>query len=82
MRRARRLEALDTDERMRGHVLRRGIRQCLDLTYAAAEGQTIWRYAPRSRAAEDYTALVATLREELPEQRGAGDDGQETQAWV
>jgi cellulose biosynthesis protein BcsQ len=76
------LEALDSDDRMRDHVFRPGIRQCLDLTYAAAQGQTIWEYAPRSRAAEDYATLVATLREQRPEQ-GAGIDGsQDTQARV
>ena len=52
------LEALDNDPRMRAFVFRPGIRQCLDLTYATAAGQTIWEYAPRSRAAADYTALV------------------------
>jgi hypothetical protein len=35
-----------------------GIRQCIDLNYATASAQTIWEYAPRSRAAEDYTALI------------------------
>jgi hypothetical protein len=39
----------------------RGIRQCIDLTYAAAAHQTIWEYAPASRAAEDYTALIDHL---------------------
>lgn len=55
------LDALEADPRMGGHVFRPGIRQCLDLTYAAAEGQTIWEYAPRSRGADDYTALLATV---------------------
>ena len=76
------LEALDRDERMRDHVLRPGIRQCLDLTYAAAEGLTIWEYAPRSRAAEDYATLVSALREERPAQRAGVDGSQETQARV
>ena len=35
-----------------------GIRQCIDLTYAVAAGQSIWEYAPQSRAAADYTALL------------------------
>jgi chromosome partitioning protein len=55
------LEALDADPRMRAFVCRPGIRQCLDLTYATAAGQTIWEYAPRSRAADDYGALVDAL---------------------
>ena len=58
------LEALDADPRMRDHVFKPGIRQCMDLTYATAQGQTIWEYAPRSRAAEDYSHLVATIRDE------------------
>ncbi len=58
------LEALDADPRMRHHVFKPGIRQCMDLTYATAQGQTIWEYAPRSRAAEDYSHLVATIRDE------------------
>ena len=37
----------------------------MDLTYATAQGQTIWEYAPRSRAAEDYAALVASLRDDV-----------------
>lgn len=55
------LEALSQDPRMAGCVCDPGIRQCLDLTYAAASGLTIWEYAPRSRAAEDYSALLSTL---------------------
>lgn len=55
------LEALDGDARMREHVFRPGIRQCMDLTYATAQGQTIWEYAPRSRGADDYSSLVAAL---------------------
>lgn len=52
------LAALEADEDMAPVVFARGIRQCLDLTYAAAARQTIWEYAPRSRAAEDYAALA------------------------
>jgi chromosome partitioning protein len=51
-------EALDADAEMRDRLYRRGIRQCLDITYALALRQTIWEYAPRSRAAEDYEAFV------------------------
>ena len=46
-------------------LYRPGIRQCLDLTYATAAGQTIWEYAPRSRAAEDYSALVDAISSAL-----------------
>ena len=43
---------------MRDALYRRGIRQCIDVTYALTQRQTIWEYAPRSRAAEDYDAFV------------------------
>lgn len=52
------MEALEQDATMGEHVFRPGIRQCLDLNYAAASHQTIWEYAPRSRGAEDYTKLI------------------------
>ena len=55
------LEALAHDPRMADCVFSPGIRQCLDLTYATAQGQTIWEYAPRSRAAEDYGSLIDAL---------------------
>ena len=52
------LDLLNSDPQFRSLVYPGGIRQCLDLTYAAAAHQTIWEYAPRSRAAEDFTAFV------------------------
>lgn len=52
------LEALESDPMIAGRVFKPGIRQCIDLNYATASHQTIWEYAPRSRAAEDYTALI------------------------
>jgi chromosome partitioning protein len=52
------MEALQQDARMRGALVAPGIRQCIDLTYAIAAGQSIWEYAPQSRAAADYQALV------------------------
>lgn len=55
------LETLGNDPRMGDCVFQPGIRQCIDLTYATAAGQTIWEYAPRSRAAEDYNALLDAL---------------------
>jgi chromosome partitioning protein len=51
-------EALEEDPEMREHLYRPGIRQCIDVTYALTQRQTIWEYAPRSRAAEDYSAFV------------------------
>jgi chromosome partitioning protein len=53
------LEALEQDAVMGAHVFRPGVRQCIDLSYAAARHQTIWEYAPRSRAAEDYACFVS-----------------------
>ena len=76
------LAALEQDERMRDHLVRPGVRQCLDLTYAAAQGQTIWEYAPKSRAAEDYAALVEVARGERPVRREVSDGTKEAQAWV
>jgi hypothetical protein len=55
------LETLGHDPRMADCLFTPGIRQCLDLTYATAAGQTIWEYAPRSRAAEDYHSLLDAL---------------------
>ena len=52
------LEALDRDAEMSKCLYRRGIRQCIDVTYAFTTRQTIWEYAPSSRAAEDYDAFV------------------------
>jgi chromosome partitioning protein len=56
------LDALENDVDFSRHLFRRGIRQCIDLTYAAARRQTIWEHAPASRAAEDYAALVEFIR--------------------
>jgi chromosome partitioning protein len=55
------LEALQHDPDMRGALALPGIRECIDLTYAVAAGQTIWEYAPQSRAAVDYSALLDLL---------------------
>ena len=55
------LAALEADEEMSARLFKQGIRQCIDLTYAAASRQTIWEYAPQSRAADDYNALLAFL---------------------
>ena len=52
------LEALSQHEELGPRLFRAGIRQCIDLVYAAAARQTIWEYAPKSRAAEDYDRLI------------------------
>jgi chromosome partitioning protein len=67
------MEALEQDPRFGPALFRAGIRQCLDLTYATAQGQTIWEYAPRSRAADDYTALVEHVRAALNGKDTAAD---------
>ncbi|MGE3491554.1 MAG: ParA family protein [Vicinamibacterales bacterium] len=64
------VEALSADAEMAPVLFSRGIRQCIDLTYAAAAHQTIWEYAPSSRAAEDYGALLDQV-EGKPEAREA-----------
>ncbi len=55
------LEALEQDPVVGRYLLQPGIRQCIDLSYATASHQTIWEYAPRSRAAEDYSRLLDHL---------------------
>ena len=52
------IAALEQDPEAMPRLFKPGIRQCIDLTYAAAAHQTIWEHAPKSRAAEDYSALV------------------------
>jgi len=52
------LDALAQDRDIGPRLLRPGIRQCIDLNYATASHQTIWEYAPKSRAADDYKCLV------------------------
>ena len=53
--------ALEADAELGPVLFRPGIRQCIDLVYATAARQTIWEYAPRSRAADDYRAVLQTL---------------------
>jgi chromosome partitioning protein len=55
-------EAFEEHPEISSRLYRRGIRQCIDVTYAITQGQTIWEYAPRSRAAEDYDAFVEFVR--------------------
>jgi chromosome partitioning protein len=62
------LAALEADADIGPHLFRAGIRQCIDLTYAAAARQTIWEYAPKSRAAHDYEALMQFLDPAAPRQ--------------
>jgi chromosome partitioning protein len=68
--------ALAEDVEMRERVYHRGIRQCIDVTYAITQRQTIWEYAPRSRAAEDFDAFVRFIGGGLADApgSGAGDD--------
>jgi cellulose biosynthesis protein BcsQ len=64
-------EALADDGEMGDRLYRRGIRQCIDVTYAITQRQTIWEYAPRSRAADDYDAFVRFVKEAV----GDAEDG-------
>jgi chromosome partitioning protein len=64
------LEALGRDPAIGRHVFEPGIRQCIDLNYATASHQTIWEYAPRSRAAEDYASLVDVVERGSVQPRG------------
>lgn len=52
------MEALEHDPAIGSRVFRPGIRQCIDLNYATASHRTIWEYAPKSRAAKDYSLLI------------------------
>ena len=74
-------EALEQDADMGPRLFQPGIRQCIDLTYAAAAHQTIWEYAPKSRAAEDYDRLVGWLCPEVSDDQRIGD-GEEGPAHV
>jgi chromosome partitioning protein len=68
-------DVLESDPDMGGRLYRNGIRQCIDVTYAIAQRQTIWEYAPKSRAAEDYDAFVAFVAGQ-PGARAAGSVAQ------
>jgi hypothetical protein len=50
------------------------------LNYATSQRQTIWEYAPRSRAAEDYARFVDFITGE--EQADAHDDKEEVKTVV
>jgi chromosome partitioning protein len=64
------LDALERDPAIGKHVFTPGIRQCIDLNYATASHQTIWEYAPRSRAAEDYTGLIGYIENDSGKNTG------------
>ncbi len=68
-------EALEADRQIAAKLYRRGIRQCLDLTYATARRQTIWEYAPRSRAAEDFDSFIAFVYDGAAQVRPEAVDG-------
>lgn len=76
------LEALRQDHEMAAQLFEPGIRQCLDLTYAAAAGQTIWEYAPKSRAAEDYDGLIRWLSRGDRQHQEMTNDGEEVPAGI
>lgn len=67
------IEAIEQDSEMGPRLFQPGIRQCIDLTYAAAAHQTIWEYAPSSRAAGDYARLITWLCPDTSDDRRIGD---------
>jgi chromosome partitioning protein len=77
-------DALDAAPDMAARLYRRGIRQCIDVTYALTQQQTIWEYAPRSRAAEDYDAFVRFVAGDAAESDapGASAQSEERQAII
>ena len=72
--------ALETDEQMRSALHRPGIRQCTDLRYATARHETIWEFAPRSRAAGDCAAFLDLVEQDRVAQEAV--DGQQEQSSV
>ena len=66
-------DVLESDAEMGPRLFRRGIRQCIDVTYAIAQRQTIWEYAQGSRAAKDYDAFVAFIAEQTGSRAAARD---------
>jgi chromosome partitioning protein len=64
------IEALQQDSLMGPHLFLPGIRQCIDLNYATAQHQTIWEYAPKSRAAEDYNSLIQFVQNPVSQAEG------------
>ncbi len=74
------LEAIEGDPRMGERVFLPGIRQCIDLNYAASQRQTIWEYAPRSRAADDYMRFLNFV--DRPEQIHAHAHNEEAKSFL
>jgi chromosome partitioning protein len=72
------IEALERDQQMGGRLVRPGIRQCIDLNYATAQRKTIWEYAPRSRAAEDYSRFVEAVNSRENSKNHAFEEKKET----
>ncbi|MEQ1884564.1 MAG: ParA family protein [Bryobacteraceae bacterium] len=73
------IEAIESDPVMGGRLFRPGIRQCIDLNYATASQQTIWEYAPKSRAAEDYTKLIDFVERSAEQPSGRTEDSDRAQ---
>lgn len=73
------IDALSDDPEMGPCLFRAGIRQCIDLVYAAAARQTIWEYAPKSRAAEDYDRLITWMDPASVSEQRRTTDGREAE---
>jgi len=74
-------DAFDEDAELRDRLYRPGIRQCIDVTYAITQRQTIWEYAPRSRGAEDYSAFVRFISESAGGRRDGRVASAERPGW-
>jgi chromosome partitioning protein len=57
--------AIENDPQLNSRLFTPGIRQCIDLTYASACHRTIWEYAPKARAAEDFDALIDFIQSRI-----------------
>jgi chromosome partitioning protein len=76
-------DALERDPSLSDRLYRRGVRQCIDVTYALAQRQTVWEYAPKSRAAEDFDALIGFVTGGTARDERTGDAaGEASQAVV
>ncbi len=52
------MAALESDPETASALLKPGIRQCAEVVHAIAARETVWTYAPRSRAAGEYDRFV------------------------
>lgn len=58
------MAALEADPEIAAVLMRPGVQQCTDVVHSIAARETVWTYAPRSRAAADYEVLLRRVRGE------------------